>query len=56
MRIPVQSSVLVCKRHRYKFGEYPVMAGDCGGRDYPQSPKPQSAGITSSREFRESSR
>ena len=50
MRIPVQSSVLVRQRHRYKFGEYPVMAGDCGD-EIPSKSKPQSAGVTSSANF-----
>ena len=40
----------VCQRHRYKFGEYPVMAGDCGD-EIPSKSKPQSAGITSSANF-----
>ena len=48
MRIPVQSSVLVRQRHRYKFGNVlPVMAGDCGD-EIPSKSKPQPAGITSS--------
>ena len=47
------SCTIICavrQRHRYKFGEYPVMAGDCGD-EIPSKSKPQSAGVTSSTSF-----
>ena len=37
----------VRQRHRYEFGDFPVMAGDCGD-EIPSKSKPQSAGVTSS--------
>ena len=40
----------VRQRHRYKFGDFPVMAGDCGD-EIPSKSKPQSAGVTSSANF-----
>ena len=47
MQIPVQSSVLICQRHRYEFVcFFPVMAGDCGD-EIPSKSKPQSAGVMS---------
>ena len=47
------SCTIICavrQRHHYKFGEYPVMAGDCGD-EIPSKSKPQSAGVTSSANF-----
>ena len=44
------SCTIICavrQRHRYEFGDFPVMAGDCGD-EIPSKSKPQSAGITSS--------
>ena len=40
----------VRQRHRYKFSDFPVMAGDCGD-EIPSKSKPQSAGVTSSANF-----
>ena len=43
------SCTIICtvrQRHRYKFGDFPVMAGDCGD-EIPSKSKPQSAGVTS---------
>ena len=47
------SCTIICavrQRHHYKFGKYPVMAGDCGD-EIPSKSKPQSAGVTSSANF-----
>ena len=46
VRIPVQSSVLICQRHHYEFSFLSAMAVDCGD-EIPSKSKPQPAGVTS---------